>query len=101
MVAEWGGHCVSVFSPSGEKIRSFGTQGSGPGQLHSPSDVAIDSEGGILVADNLNDRVQRFTSEGQYSACVGTKGSRHLQFSYPAGIAFSPGRNKVYVCSSS
>ena len=86
VVAEWGGHCVSVFSPSGEKIRSFGTQGSCPGQLHSPN--------------NLNDRVQRFTSEGQYSACVGTKGSRHLQFSYPAGIAFSPGRNKVYVADT-
>ena len=33
VVAEYGGNCVSVFSPSGEKIRSFGTQGSGPGQL--------------------------------------------------------------------
>ena len=63
-----------MFSPSGEKIRSFGTLGSGPGQFESPRSVAIDSEGDILVADDENHRIQRFTSEGQYSASVGTQG---------------------------
>ena len=29
IVAEYDGHCVSVFSPSGEKVRTFGTRGSG------------------------------------------------------------------------
>ena len=77
-MSEFGGHCVSVFSPSGEKIRSFDTQGSGPGQFHGPRSVAIDSEGDILVADGSNHRIQRFTSEGQYSASVGTQGSGHL-----------------------
>ena len=33
VVTEETGHCVSVFSPCGEKLRSFGTHGSGPGQL--------------------------------------------------------------------
>ena len=28
VVTEWDGCCVSVFSPSGGKIRSFGTRGS-------------------------------------------------------------------------
>ena len=97
VVAECGGHCVSVFSPSGEKIRSFGTRGSGQGQFKRPCSVAIDSEGDILVTDGGNHRIQRFTSEGQYSASVGTEGSGHLQFYCPAGIAFSPGSNKVYV----
>ena len=100
VVAERGGHCVSVFSPSGEKIRSFGTRGSGPGQFESPRDVAIDSEGGILVADGGNHRIQRFTSEGQYSASVGTQGSGHLQFNTPNGIAFNAGSNKVYVADT-
>ena len=83
VVAERGGNCVSVFSPSGEKTRSFGTRGSGPGQFESPRDVAIGSEGDILVADGDNHRIQRFTSEGQYLASVGTEGRRHLQFSTP------------------
>ena len=33
VVTEWGGHRVSVFSPSGEKLRWFGTCGSGQGQF--------------------------------------------------------------------
>ena len=100
VVAEWGGHCVSVFSPSGEKIRSFGTQGSGPGQFQHPRSVAIGNEGDILVADVGNDRIQRFTSEGQYPASVGTQGSGHLQFSDPNGIAFNTRSNKVYVADT-
>ena len=31
VVTECDGHCVSVFSPSGEKLRSFGTHSSGQG----------------------------------------------------------------------
>ena len=100
VVAEWGGHCVSVFSPSGEKIRSFSTQGSGPGQFQHPRSVAIGNEGDILVADVGNDRIQRFTSEGQYSASVGTQGSGHLQFSDPNSIAFNTRSNKVYVADT-
>ena len=104
VVAECGGYCVSVFSPSGEKIRSFGTQGSGPGQFEEPRYVAIDSEGDILVTDGGiggNHRIQRFTSEGQYSASVGTPGSGHLQFDTPNGIAFNARSNKVYVADTS
>ena len=100
VVTEFGGHCVSVFSPSGEKIRSFGTQGSGPGLFNSPRSVAIGSEGDILVTDERNHRIQKFTSEGQYSASVGTEGSGHLQFSYPNGIAFNARSNKVYVADT-
>ena len=100
VVTEWGGHCVSAFSPSGEKIRSFGTQGSGPGQFKSPRSVAIGNEGDILVADGSSHCIQRFTSESQYSASVGTKGSGHLQFDNPNGIAFNSRSNKVYVADT-
>ena len=97
MVAEWEGHHVSVFSPSGEKLRSFGTCGSGLGQVLYPREVAVDGEGNILVADSGNHRIQRFTSEGQFLTSVGTKGSGHLQFFFPTCIAFNASNNKVYV----
>ena len=100
VVAEWGGHCVSVFSPNGEKIHSFGTRGSRPGQFQHPHSVAIGNEGDILVADGGNHRIQRFTSEGQYSASVGTQGSGHLQFSDPNSIAFNTRSNKMYVADT-
>ena len=97
VVAEWEGDRVSVFSPSGEKLRSVGTRGSGPGQVKCPCEVAVDGEGNILVADSANSRIQRFTSKGQFLASVGTKGSGHLQFSSPTGIAINASNNKVYV----
>ena len=78
VVAEWGGHRVSVFSPSGKK--TSGTYGSGPGQVLCPCEVAVDGEGNILVADSGNYRIQKLTSEGQFLASVGTKGSGHLKF---------------------
>ena len=97
LVAECGGHCISMFSPSGGKLDFLGTQGSGPGQFQAPRDVAMDGEGNILVADSGNHRIQRFTSEGQFLTSVGTKGSGRLQFSLPTGIAFNASNNKVYV----
>ena len=97
VVTEVGGHCVSVFSPSGKKLRSFGTHGSGQGQLHHPSGVAVDGEGNVLVADKDNYRIQKFTAEGQFLAAVGTFGSGPLQFRDPIDIAFNMSINKVYV----
>ena len=84
-------HCVSVFSPSGVELRSFGTRGSGCGQFNRPHGVAVDGEGNILVADYNNHRIQKFTVEGQFLSVVGTKGSGRL----PCDIAIS--NNKVYV----
>ena len=52
VVAEWEGHRVSVFSPSRGELWSFGTCGSGPGQVVTPCEVAVDGEGNILVADS-------------------------------------------------
>ena len=72
VVTEAGRHCVSVFSPCGEKLRSFGTYGSFQGQLYYPYGVAVDGEGNILVADSYNRRIQKFTAEGQFLAAVGT-----------------------------
>jgi tripartite motif-containing protein 2/3/tripartite motif-containing protein 71 len=83
-----------VFSPSGEKLRSFGTPGSGPGQLKYPREVALGGEGDILVVDSWNHRIQSFTPDGQHSV---SEVSGELQFSLPTGIAFNASNNKVYV----
>ena len=97
VVTECDGDCVSVFSPNGEKLRSFGTLGSGQGQFKYPYGVAVDGEGNILVADGHNHRIQKFTEQGQFIAAVGTKGSGPLQFDYPIDIVFNMSNNKVYV----
>ena len=95
MVTERSGHCVSVFSPSGEKLRSFGTRGSGQGQLYTPFGVAVDGEGNILLTDIY--RIQKFTAEDRFLAAVAAQVSVPLQFDYSTDIAFNTSSNKVYV----
>ena len=90
-------NCVSVFSPSGDKLQSFGTKGSGQGQFMHPYGVAVDGEGNILVADDENHRIQKFTAKGQFLAAVGSKGSGPLQFNQMRDIAINTSNNKVYV----
>ena len=93
VVTERGRHCVSVFSPNGGKLRSFGTRGSGHGQFNEPRGVAVDGEGNILVTDGGNNRIQKFTAEGHFIAAMGTEGNGLLL----SGIAFNAVNSKVYV----
>ena len=97
VITECEAHCVSVFGPSGEKLRSFGEWGSDNGQFRCPHGVAVDREMNILVADHNNHRIQKFSAEGQFLQSVGTKGNGPLQFAQPEGIAFNIINKKVYV----
>ena len=96
VVTEYTNHCVSVFDSSGEKLLSFGTYGSGPGQFYNPCGVAVDDEENIFVADGLNNRIQKFTADGDFLAMVGTEGSGPLQFDFVVGIAYNTSNDKVY-----
>ena len=100
VVSEYFGHRVSVFSPRGEKLRSFGAYGSGQGQLQYPAGVAVDGECNILVADQDNHRIQKFTLKGQFVTAVGKVGKQVLQFLCPRGITFNASNGKVYVMDS-
>ena len=91
---------VSIFSHSGEKLRSFGSKGSGQGQFTGPRCVAVDDDSNILVADAWNDRIQKFTEDGKFITTVGVGGNKPLQFNIPTGIAIHPVSKKVYVTES-
>ena len=97
IVAEGCGHCVSIFSPTGEKLRSFGSQGSGQGQFNGPRGVAVDDNGNILVVDQDNHRIQKFTPDGMFITTVGKKGNNPLEFNQPMGIAIHPLNKRVYI----
>ena len=97
IVAEEHGHCVSVYSPTGEKLRSFGLKGTGQGQFINPRGVAVDDDGNILVSDSFNNRIQKFTSDGKFITAVGSHGKGPLQFDVPTGIAIHPINKRVYL----
>ena len=100
VVAEQEGNCISVLTPEGEKIRTFGTKGSGEGQLKGPCGIAVDRDDNIYVVDKDNHRIQKFTTTGKFIAAVGNQGSNHLQFKYPVGICFNQRNNNLYVCDT-
>ena len=87
LISERKGHCISVFSREGKKIRQFG---SSEGLFDSPSDVAITTDNHILVADTDNNRIQMFTMEGEFVRSVGKYGNGPLQFTYLESIAVHP-----------
>ena len=100
IVAESNGHCISIFSPTGEKLRSFGSHGLGHGQFSGPWAVAVDSDGNILTGESGNCRVQKITLNGDFITTVGTCGSKPLEFNYPLGIAINPRNNKPYIADN-
>ena len=95
IVAERNGYCVSIFSPEGEKLRSFGSKGSGHGQFNAPRGVAVDDDGNILVVDENNHRIQKFTTDGNFVTTVGMQDN--IQLNKPTGIATNPKNKKIYI----
>ena len=98
LVTENGGHCISIFSNTGKKLRSLGT---GHGQFNELAGITMTSDGNILVVDRNNHHILNLSADGQFLTAVGTQGSNPLQFSEPRGIAFNKSNNKVYVVDRS
>ena len=96
IVAEYGASCISVLTPEGKKIHSFGSRGSANGQFSDPQGVAVDNNDNIYIVDHGNHRIQKFNSTGAFIAHMSS--SNPLQFSYPIGIDFNKKNGKLYVC---
>ncbi|MFL5900580.1 MAG: DUF6531 domain-containing protein [Solirubrobacterales bacterium] len=57
-------------------LSSFGAEGSAAGQLSHPADVAIDAEGNLWVADEVNNRVEEFNDAGELIETFGKNVNR-------------------------
>ncbi len=67
-----------------------------PGDFNTPSGVALDKAGRVYVVDMNNERIQVFTSNGQFLQQWGGLGEQPGQFVRPYGIAIDA-FNFVYV----
>ena len=77
-----------------------GGKGIGRGQFDSPTGIAVDGSGNVLVADTNNSRIEKFSATGTFLGILGTKGTGHGQLRNPNGIAVDRMSN-IYVADAS
>lgn len=79
-------HDIQVWDKAHNFLRKFG----GPSQLNRPAGLAVNSRDHVLVSDTLNNRVVRFSPDGEQLAAWGG------DFSMPWGLGLDSADN-VYV----
>jgi len=79
-------------SPSAKGQRENGT-------FNAPTNVAVDRQGNVYVADTWNYRVQVLDSTGKFIHAFGAQGDRPGEFIRPKGIAVDSGGH-IYVADA-
>ena len=97
-VTEYGKHCITKLTTTGEYITRFGSKGSAPGQLYFPSSLTINNNL-VYVSEYGNHRVSVFDTKGTFLHCFGTYGSGEGEFDTPRGITTDTFGN-LYVSDS-
>ncbi|CAF4559931.1 unnamed protein product, partial [Rotaria socialis] len=76
-------------------LKSIGNHGSKPGEFNVPWGVATDWSSNIYVCDQMNNRIQKFDTDGQFLLEWGYEGEHVGQFYYPHFISISGNRVAV------
>ncbi len=69
---------IQMFGPDGHFLRKWGgpfaanIRGSFNGWFRTPTGVAVGPHGNVFVADQENNRIQKFTSQGRFLTAFGT-----------------------------
>ncbi|CAF4410735.1 unnamed protein product, partial [Adineta steineri] len=71
----------------------FGGQGRANGEMSDPSGLVIDSGGNIISADSKNDRLQIFSSNGEYKSTL----KLNERIKRPSGICTNRAGTQFYV----
>jgi len=62
----YGNSRVVKFTKEGNLVKYWGDRGTKPGQFNTPHSIVMDANSNLYVADRQNDRVQVFTSDGEF-----------------------------------
>ncbi len=81
-------------------VRKWGSHGPAPGQFGYPSDIEVDSQDNVYIADWEYNVIHKFSPTGEFITRWGKEGSFIGEFDRPLGIGLDAEDN-VYVCDSS
>ena len=102
-IADDQNHRVLVTDTGGKRITTIGTGfGTSPGSLKNPYGVALDGAGRVFVADNLNQRISRFSTNDtgyRYKGRWGSYGTSPGNLAYPRALA-TDASGRVYVTNT-
>ena len=80
-------HFILITDMKGNCARKVGCHGKNAGQLNRPVDVTYLNDDNILVADQLNHRIQQFNVQtGNFVKSFGKKGTRDGEFQNPVSV---------------
>lgn len=79
---------VQKFTPAGVLLGSYGTKGSGAGQLNAPKGLDVAPNGEIWIADSGNHRIAVFNESGAFVKNIGSLGSGLGQLNTPLAVDF-------------
>ena len=82
---------ISTHTPSGKKTRMIDLEGL------TLFGLTLDREDNIIVGENTNNSIRKYSPEGHLLASVGTKGTGPLEFHDPRDIAINTRNNQFYV----
>jgi sugar lactone lactonase YvrE len=88
-----------TLSPAPEFDFDVGDTGPVETQVADPAGVAVDAEGNLWVTGGYEDRVVKFSSQGEYLLQAGSPGTGPGQLSNPGGIA-ADAEGNVWVADS-
>ncbi len=88
-IADSGNHRIVVLDADGNFLRSWGENGSEPGQLNEPWGIAVNDEA-VFVADTWNHRIQKFSLTGEYLSTIGEPGDQNSAPLEGLGLFFGP-----------
>ena len=86
-VSNHGSHCILITDKEGNCVRKVGCYGNNAGQLNRPADITYLNDDNILVADELNHRIQQFNVQtGNSVKSFGKRGTKDGEFRNPSSV---------------
>lgn len=85
-IADACNHRIVVVDAKGNVLRQFGEAGDDPGQMSYPYDLMLLADGTLLVCEFGNNRLQRFSPDGEPLGIYGRLGFDRGELQYPWGV---------------